>query len=546
MSRCMISNAARIAAVLLPLALIACSDDDNGGGTGGYGGSGGSSSGGSGGSGGGPSDAAIGGDSSGGSGPVSDGGRPLPEGSVAPNGTMLAPGILSLVGITVDNYAVYVDEVNATLNVVPLTGGTPSTIGSANNRVMIVGSAVLTWTGTATVAPLSVWTAANGVKPLSTASYSNSGSVAVSPDGTQILFFDDVDDDHNLGNLSIARTDGSAKTLLATSVALRSSTCLPMLSFGGNTAAAAAFCWATSPDGGTNEAGAPVDAQTEVGSPEAGPSGANRSNAVVQTYSGEGWQTTTLATGVAPLLSVAPTGASVLVTGPQGLVVYPMLGGAGTIIDAEAGYGRFTRDGLNVVYATISGALKRSPIDSPATLVLVPYGFTGVRDVSPDEKWALVYSTIDTREDLSDLYLTSIFEPGAVTTLSQAQTAGLFRSDGFTQDSMFAIYYTDIADGLGTLHYAPVAGGAPTAWANNVWIHYAASFNTVVFNDNYDDVTGTGDIRVANAGQSFSSIIVSLADLDFYIAGTRDKVVYTWKYQYGDSAGLWVATVPSF
>ena len=150
------------------------------------------------------------------------------------------------------------------------------------------------------------------------------------------------------------------------------------------------------------------------------------------------------------------------------------------------------------------------------------------------------------QQNLSDLYLTSATVPGTVTTLSAAETAGLFRSDGFTADSTRAIYYTDIANGVGTFFSAPVAGGMPVALGTNVRGHYAGSEANVVFNDNYDGDTRTGEIRVANAGQTVSSVIVSFADDDFFIAGTKDKVVYTWKYVEGELAGLWVATIPSF
>jgi hypothetical protein len=548
MGRVITSNAAGIAAVLLGLTFVACSDDDNPGGAGGSGG-GSANDGGQG-----ASDAGTPGDSGAhpdGRDPIPDGGRTLPDGSVLPSGTKLASGILSIVGVTIDNYAVYVDEVAATLNVVELTGGTPISIGSASNRFAIQGPAVLTWSGADPVAPLSVWTAANGIRSISNASYASTSGVALSPNGTRILFFDDVDADRNAGNLSLANTDGTGKTLLAASVALRTASCPPMLAFGGNTAAAAAFCWAVStPDGGPGEGGALTTHADDAGSADTAIDGSTQMNAVVQAYSGsssgESWTAVTLATNMAPRVAIASTGAAVLTTGPAGLVVYPIAGGAGTTIDGEGGFGRFTRDGADVIYTTPSAALKRSPIESPAPVTLAPYGFAGIRAISPDENWLLGYSMIDTRQDLSDLYLTSASMPGAVTTLSMALTAGLFRSDGFTSDSTSAIYYTDIANGVGTLSFALVNGGNPVAWASNVWIHYAASANTVVFNDNYDEGTSSGDIRVANVGQSFSSVIVSLADADFYVAGTRDKVVYSWKYQQGDMAGLWVATIPSF
>ena len=518
-----ILNATGIAAAtLLPLTLVSCNDDDSSGGTGGSGGA--------------PSnDAGTGGiaTSDAGSRPPGDAGAPdagLPDGWVPPSGTKLASGYLSLVGVTTDNYAVYGNDATDTLYAVALTGGEPTVIGSFGDRILIRGRAVLQWSGTSAVAPLSVWTAPYGIKSLSSTSYASTAGIALSPDSSRILFFDGVDDGHTAGNIWIANIDGTEKRQLAEGIALSNTSCAPSLAFGGNTAAAAAFCWAApTPAGDSN------DASTSAA-------------AVVQAYGGESWTASTLATNVSPRVAIAPTGESVLVTGPTGLVAYSILGGNGTTIDGEGGFGSFTKDGLSVIYTTPNQALKRSTVDSPAPVVLAPYGFAGIRAISLDENWVLGYSVIDAQQDLSDLYLTSATAPGAVTTLSTAQTAGLFRSDGFTTDSTRAIYYTDIANGVGTFFSAPVTGGMSVALGTNVRGHYAGSEANVVFNASYDGdgATRTGEIRVANAQQTVSSVIVSFADADFFIAGTKDKVVYTWKHFEGEMVGLWVATIPSF
>src|SRR5690242_12436886 len=135
MARRKVSNAAFVAAALLPLVLIACSDDNNNGSAGGAGGATGGSAGtgGTGGSGGAPSDGGTtdakadvpsSGDSGGKGGTGgSDAGTTLPDGSVPPSGTQLAMGNVSLLGVTSDNYAVYTDDTGGTLNVISLAGG---------------------------------------------------------------------------------------------------------------------------------------------------------------------------------------------------------------------------------------------------------------------------------------------------------------------------------------------------------------------------------------------------------------------------------------
>jgi hypothetical protein len=568
-------NAVVIAAALGPLA---CSDDSTpGGGAGGGGGSGGTA--GTGGTGGttkdgGASDTSTSdaGGIDGGRDVVPDAGRTLPDGSVPPSGTQLVPGIISLVGVTSDNHAVYTDDTAGTLNVIPLAGGTPTSIGTADDRVLVRGSAVIRWTGSSRVTPLTVWTAAHGAKAVAMTSNATTNAVAVSADGAHVIYFDGVDASRTTGNLFIARTDGTGQTQLAASVVLNDPTCAPTFAFGGNAAAAAAYCITpSSPDGGADDAGtgdagtadaATADAATadaaipdaatadgvslDVGTTDGAPP-APPPRAVVQTYGGATWTATTIATGVNPRVAIAPNGTIVLVSAPAGLLAYPAAGGASTLIDPEGGFGSFTNDGMGIIYTTPSRALKRATITAPSPTTLVASGFAGIRARSPDEKWLLGYSTAISNQDLSDLYLASATTAGTPTALSTEETAGLFGSDGFTADSTHAIYYTGIANGLGTFHSVALTGtiGAPVTHASNVWLHYAATGAKVALNDNYDESTNTADIRVVDTSVAGAPLLlVSLADGDFFIAGTKDKVVYSWRYLAGSMAGLWVTAIP--
>jgi hypothetical protein len=553
-------NAAVIAATLVPLGLLSCSDDNPPAGAGGSGGSGGSGgTGGTAGTAGAPTDGGTSDAQS--DAPTADSGRSdgrsdapptLPDGSVPPSGTQLVSGEIALVGVTTDNYAVYANETAGTLNTVSLAGGTPAALGSMDDRVVVRGAAVVTWVGSARVSPLSVWTAANGTKPLSMSSAASAAAVAVSPDGTRILYFDGVDAGRTRGNLFIAGTDGSNPKQLAESVVLNNVACAPVLAFGGNAAAAAAFCLAPAisdggaTDGGTADATTPDDgatdgATTDGASPDAGPV----PPAIVQSYSGASWTATTIATNVEPRVAISPNGTTVLVSAPAGLLAYPIAGGMATTLDPAGGTGMFTNDGLSVIYTTPANALKRTTVASPSPTTLAATGFAGIRAKSPDENWLLGYTTIDTSQDLSDLYLASATMPATPVTLSAEATAGLFRSDGFTADSRHAIYYTGIADGVGTFFSVPTSGGAAVALGTNVWLHYAGTGSKVTFNDNYNEAMSTADIRVADTAQPGpATLLVSLADPDYFIAGSKDRVVYTWKYLPGSMSGLWIAPIP--
>jgi hypothetical protein len=571
MVRRMLLNAAFIAAALLPLGLTSCSDDTNNGGTGATGGSGGSGgSSGTGGTGGASKDAGatdaksdVSTSDSGGSGGAdrADTGPMLPDGSVPPSGTQLVAGNVTLAGVTSDNYAVYSDDTAGTLNVISLAGGAATAIGSADDRVDVRGAVVISWVGAARVSQLQVWTAAHGVKVLGMSTYRSPTAVAVSPDGEHILYFDGVDTARTRGNLFIAGTDGTGQKQLADSVALSDTTCAPSLTFGGNAAAGAAYCTAPIiPDGGTGDAGVGDASTADVGTGDVGtgdavadtgttdvanPDAGVVPTAIVQAYSGATWNAANIATNVQPRVAIAPNGMTVLVSAPAGLLAYPVAGGPPTIIDPAGGFGMFTNDSLSVIYTTPANVLKRSTIASPTPTTLAAMGIAGLRAKSPDEKWLLGYSAIDTIGDLSDLYLASATMTATPTTLSTAMTAGLFGSDGFTADSNHAIYYTDIASGVGNFFSVAASGGTPVALGTNVWLHYAATGSKVAFNDNYDDATHAADIRVADTAKSEpAKVVVTLADADFFIAGSKDKVVYAWKYLAGSMAGLWVTAVP--
>jgi hypothetical protein len=565
-------NAAVLAAAIFPLS--SCSDTNNPGGAGGTGGSGGT--GGTGGTAGAPSKDAGPVDAStdapsGDAAPdkIADTGATLPDGSVPPSGTQLVPGSVTVRGVTSDNYAVYSDDTTGTLNVIPLAGGSATIIGSADDRIAIRGTAVVSWVGSARVSPLSVWTAAHGTKALSASSYANAAAISTSPDGAHVLYFDGVDTARTRGDLFIAGTNGTGQKLLVAGVALNNTACAPVLAFGGNAAAGAAFCVATVlPDGGTADAGpteaGPIDAGSidadgatldadidgailDVGTLDApAPDAGSAPSAVVQAYSGTGWTVVNIATNVDPRIAMAPTGTTVLVSAPAGLLAYPVAGGAPTTIDAAGGFGSFTNDGLSVIYTTPANALKRSTVVSPSPVTLATSGIAGLRAKSPDEKWVLGYTSLATG-DLSDLYLASATVAGTPTTLSTAVTAGLFGSDGFTADSSRAIYYTDIDPnaGIGNFFAVNPTGGTPVALGTNVWLHYAGTGAKVAFNDNYDGSLDTADIRVADTSQSAPpKLVVSLAHADFFVAGSKDKVVYAWKYLTGSMAGLWVTPMP--
>jgi hypothetical protein len=187
-------------------------------------------------------------------------------------------------------------------------------------------------------------------------------------------------------------------------------------------------------------------------------------------------------------------------------------------------------------------------VGSPSPTTLVGSGVTGLHGISPDGAHALYYSRMDAQTLVSDLYLTSTTTPGATTTLSSAESAGVF-GDAFTADGSHVLYGTDVDTSTQTmtLDALSVGGGSPVALTTTGWVIWAATGAKVVFADHYA-WSGTGphaDVRVVDTSKGeVATLVQSQADPDIFLSPAHDQVAYTYSLESGPQMGLYLADIP--
>jgi hypothetical protein len=273
-------------------------------------------------------------------------------------------------------------------------------------------------------------------------------------------------------------------------------------------------------------------------------------SATIATFTGPAFVQHVLAPRAQAAFALDVAGTHVLVSGPSGLVVYPIQGGAPVPIDSEGTGGALTRDGGSVIYTTTAQALKRSPIARPAPMTLVPSGVTGLYGLSPDERWVLTYRTQAQGGQTSDLYLASATASDAARALSVSTSAAIF-GDAFTADSLYALYFDNVsvASGVGDFVVASVPGGPPTKVTSDAFVAAATAGSHVLVTDNCTTCTGisagAADLRAFDAvNPATITTLVSQAYASFYLDTARDKVVYSWTCKRDGTAGIYVLPVP--
>jgi hypothetical protein len=490
------------------------------------------------------------------------GGDALGAGTVLPKGTQLVQSTnIQIDGVTTDGYAAYTDVADGTLYVVSLAGGEPLAIGIVDqfNEVFVKGKVVV-FAPAATnlgVADLSVWSAANPkTVPLSGSAAAFNSLVAVSDDGNFIMFFDDVDPDA-IGNLVVARVDGSARTRLVTGVQLSNGDCTATLAFAGGYAIAG-YC--TQPpsttktlhagvsDGGPYDPVTPAEGGADDGGAPA-TSDLGSLSAVVSTFSGPNWSQRTIATGVQSQFTVDAKGTELMVAGAEGLLWFPLDGeSGGTTIDVAGTHGDFVSDGGAILYTTSANDLARSSVTSPSPMRLTS-GIAHVIATSPDENWVVGFLGLDLDTYTVDLYYASATMSGPASPLvpTLAGTTGGAYGDSFTADSSYAIFFTDIGEETATLYVAPLGANAeaPSLIAPNVYAAYAMTGSKVLFNDDYDPDTSRADIVWVDAAHpTATTTLVSEADAPFYMTPSKSQIVYSWNVGTGPSSGLWIMRTP--
>jgi hypothetical protein len=447
-------------------------------------------------------------------------------GSVPPSGKQLVAteSPVSIVGLTTDGYAVYLDTNAQALNAVPPAGGSAMDLGkvtSQSGTTFIEGSVVLFLPKPADPvtgrAPLSAWTAASGSHVLSPTAFGYDSyyyTYDADSAGAQIAYL--------LSNmagtsatLTLSSLDGTMQTPLVPEVDLTNYACPPILQFFGETLVAT-YCL--------------------LGS----------KNATIAAFAGPTFSQVTLATlkpTGGPMVSPDPTQTKLLVAGYSGLALYTLSGGSPVVVDATGTGGYFTAGG-DIVYTTLAGALKRYVTSTATTLTLVTDQMKYLLALSPDGQWAQVAEHVNDNTGLSDLFLASTTTAGAATQVWGMPTAA---SLGFSTDSTFSVFGTNFPKIFGEIAFdvqaSAVAGGAPAMVSQSLSSPVFTSGSRVLANDHVTRATGLADIESLDlAAASDSRTLVTQADPNFVWAS--HELTYSWNCKPGPSSGVWRMSAP--
>ncbi len=462
-----------------------------------------------------------------------------PHDASSPPPTLLQAGAgFTLWGVTADGYAVY--STPTKFYAAPIGGGAAATIApnTSISGAFTIGHLAILLTNldpSTGVISLIVWSSAAGVHTLSAAS--SYYALTVSPDSRYVAYLDQVDSSGQTGNLVAAMADGTGATTLVQGIGgIASGTCTPELSFT-DSLLVASYC--SGSDGGTG-------------------------SGTLSTFSVPGWTRSDLLTNLSGAYALDGSGTQALVSSTLGLQVVRLAGGTVTMIDPQGTAGVFTSDGQNVLYTTSASSLVRSSVAAPAPVTLVPSGVGGIYSLSPDDQFLLAYQNYNALTGLSDLYLASATTPGALVTLSSAQTAAVVqttpsrRGSGFTSDSSRVLFLTGVTPGTymapteGTLDVTTSRGSTPSAALGQNALPSAWTWGSsrVVFAANGVTLSGisgtTVDIDwVDTSANGPPARLVGQATVGspfvgapFYLSPAQNGIVYT------STSGLYAMPLP--
>jgi hypothetical protein len=456
--------------------------------------------------------------------------------------------------VTSDDYAIYTDFSSNTLYAQSLTAGSKAiTLGTVdtNDFVFVGGKAVVFGTsaendqngpaGGAAMVWTSAATAAASLGSNVVLASQFASPMAISSDGSYVVFFDDLDSTQTTATIYVAASDGTGKKALESSVDVSYDQCAAQVGYAG-AYALAAYCVVG--DGG-------VDAGEADG-------GTNFNVATVASFTGTSWTEATLATNVQAAISADTGGTHVVVNGATGTAAVPIGGGSAVTIDPTGGLGSITfspgvlsSDGSHLAYTTTGQALDYAATSTPPSPVqLSPAGtFSDVITFSPDGNWLVGINNVDQNSGLTDLYLaaTAAADGGAI---GLETTAGSYPLEGqlFTTDSSHVVYFTGLSQSGGTLNArALTAGATATVLGSNAVTDLATTGAKIVFNGNaigtnngnYADLLGVDTSQTAAP-----ALLVSAADTQFFLNKEKTVIVYTWSYLSGSNAGLWTLAAP--
>ncbi len=409
-----------------------------------------------------------------------------------------------------------------------------------------VGTVVFVWTNPQRqlpgfgVSPLVLWTAAEGPRIISASSAVGLVATAASPDNSQILFTTNATPDGLRGDIAFAHTcNATSPTLLLQNIPLDfpSGLCRPLAGFAGLGSAAfpvVTYCAGTDTTATLSQwvGGIKSDLIANIATPllftlEANPQG----NTFLVSLANGSLVTVSAAGVVTPVDNVPRTRGFLT---RNGTAVYgaPGTGGVGRELRlARAGQAPQTVGPVTALYA---GSYNRG-------------GYYRSRTASPNSKYALFGSTVDSATGLTDMKLLSI-NSGAGTTLEASATASI-GSEIFTADSDYALYFVvDVNTGLGPLFAGGPNGSrqiSTTALAADVLrgtgsiVSYAEN---PVFDPRRQFLLSKADLMVADVSKpSKPPRLISAQASFFYLpSADREDVIYTSLTE-GEGPGLYVA-----
>jgi hypothetical protein len=512
-----------------------------------------------------------------------DGGTGGTGGVVTPTGSqILSWPTAYLEGVTDDGYAIYQDTTTSALYAVSVStpNAQPTTITMQSSDYMggggapiVVGKSVLMLSGllpTSQVGKLTAWTAAGGMKQLSTASAGTTFAADVTSDGSKIAFYDNATESHGAlgtGDLVVSNIDGTNRMVLATKVTLEGGPCqMPsaqLLFVGADLVALS--CPPAS--GGMPEAGTAEDAGADGGGEAGAPAGPPET---LTLYAGTSWTPTPIASDLAfggsfgSDRALGKPGTRILFQSSAGLVDYVVASGTSTVVtDVPLWTAAYTPDSSQILFVSQAGNVGMVPVTGGSSTTLASGAFNYIVGMSPDSKskYALV-ATSEARDPTSsfvtssDLYLMSTTSPNAPSALVSGATAQPY-GQAFTADSNFAVYDDNVLGGVGDFYVQATSGaGSPIQLGSQSWIDDEPTGSLVIFNVNCANcmtmyVPGQADIQYVDLSKGMTpTTVVTQADYNFYLTKDKSKLVYSWHptaNSGGDAgalAGIWVWPLP--
>ncbi len=467
-------------------------------------------------------------------------------GKVPPTGTQIVastePIVLQGGGVTSDGYAFYENTTTQVLYAVNTAGGTPTSLGTNTAQGGTFyrngGKAVLFMpvpgNPMTSIGTLDAWSAASGKATISTSMLGLDAynyNYDVTQDGAYVAY---VSFNGSGGAIEVSTIDGATQGVLTANIDFSNQYCLPFTQFVGSTLLVYYCVLISPPDSGVS------DGSLRIAS---FPITSSNFGAVPQT---------TIVNLPAPSAgdplqspyAVSPDKTNLLVAQATGLFLYPIAGGAPTLIDANGLGGAFTPSG-DVVYETSSGALNRysAAADAGAPLTLDSSGVRYLLSVSPDGNWMQTAQNATTGVDV---WLASTTTPGTLTQVWNQTTAAAI---GFSNDSKYETFATNLPMNFGVTTFdfysSAVTGGTPQDLLTAAGTLAFTTGSKVVINTNVDFATGSADIdSVDLSNPGARTTLVAQADPDFFYAASSNKVVYTWYCAPTSTAGLWTVAAP--